>query len=98
MTTNDLTLSLDLILELPENTATDPATLDRAIEWYGRLYGEAACASRAAWDMYSDAIDNEDSREQIEKLFADALTWETRLRKAGYDWNNAKAERLALVN
>ena len=95
---NTLALSISVILELPENTATDPHLLALKIESRAREYGEAASASRAAWDMYSDAIDNEDPHEEIESLYAAALEWEVKVARACYYWNEAKSERLALVN
>ena len=98
MTAPALTLSVEIILALKENTATDPHVLELTIENCMRLYGEAACATSAAWDMYDAAIDDEKPHSEVENLFGMAITFEAEKEQARIRLDEAKRERLMLMN
>jgi|WetSurMetagenome_2_1015567.scaffolds.fasta_scaffold423510_2 hypothetical protein len=73
--------------------------LELAIEFTGREYGRIAEKEAQAWADLNDAEDTgSTSRSELDQMFEFAEILEAARIRAGYEWQAAKAARLAKVN
>jgi phosphopantetheinyl transferase (holo-ACP synthase) len=72
--------------------------LSLSIDFFAGKYAEAKEACAQAWVVYNEAIDNKESRTSINDLFDIAAMFEGIQTAAWYEWQNAKAEYLLMMN
>ena len=91
-------LNIQQLSQMPQITTSTIRELQWAIDWNQKLYSEASLNKAQAWQLYNEAIDNENPREEIEDLFAIAMMFECVAKEAWGAWQNAKRDYLALMN
>lgn len=82
----------------PEVSTSSLRELLWAESFWKRAYAEAGYQSTLAWEQYGEAIDNQESQEQIEQLFITATMFDGIKSDAWRNWESAKAQYLAMLN
>lgn len=89
--------TLTYVTKLPE-LLPRARELQLAIDYWMKIYQEARVLSSAAWNMYNDAVDNNDGRDVIDALYGQSCLSEDIAIDAWGHWQQAKVELLAFYN
>lgn len=82
----------------PEVSTSLLRELQWACDWWKRQYAETGYQSVIAWELYGNAIDNEEPQAEIESLFEVATMFDNIRKDAWRKWDEAKAQYLAMMN
>ena len=82
----------------PEVSTSSLRELLWAESFWRRAYAEAGYSCEIAWQLYGDAIDNQESQVEIESLFQIAEMFDGIKSDAWHKWDSAKAQYLAVLN
>ena len=82
----------------PEVSTSSIRELQWSIDFWKRAYAEAGYQSVIAWELYGNAIDNEEPQAEIESLFQIAEMFDGIKSDAWRRWESAKAQYLAMMN
>ena len=91
-------MTLTYITKLPEVSTSALRELQWSIDWWGKQYAEAGYQSQIAWEMYSNAIDDQEPQTQIEQLFVVATMFDGIKSDTWRKWQDAKMQYLAIQN
>jgi hypothetical protein len=91
-------MQLSTVVILPQIITSGIRQLQWSINWNQKQYSEASLHKDQAWQFYNDAVDNNESKEQIDDLYAIVMMFEAIAKEAWYSWQNAKRDYLALMN
>ena len=80
--------------------AATPALKDLqlSVEYWQMMYAEAALEVSRAWKIYDEALECQAPREVIEDALGAIQTFEAIYKDTYTEWENAKAQLLALQN
>ncbi len=93
---NAITFDQTQKMDVLKVTSVDELYL--AISWWTMQRHEALAGVTAAWDMYSEAIDGNQSRKVIDDAYDNATMFERIAQDAWEELNTAKAALLARMN
>lgn len=82
----------------PEVETSSLRELQWAESFWKRTYADAGYQSVIAWELYGNAIDNQESQVEIEDLFQIAEMFDAIKSDAWHKWDSAKAQLLAMMN
>lgn len=72
--------------------------LQLSIDWWQMMYAEAGEQKEKAWEMYGEAIDQEQPRHIVNDLFATASLFDDICRDTWQEWQTAKKQLLDLLS
>ena len=91
-------MATQVLTQFPEVSTSSLRELQWSIDFWSRAYAKAGYRSEIAWQMYGDAIDNEEPHSQIDQLFIIATMFDGIRSDAWRKWDEAKAQYLARMN
>ena len=91
-------MATQVLTQFPEVSTSSLRELQWSIDFWSRASAEAGYRSELAWQMYSNAIDNEEPHSQIDQLFIIATMFDGIRSDAWRKWQDTKAQYLARMN
>ena len=86
------------ILQLPQKVTSRVRELQWGMDWYEKCHKEAKAHEDLAWTLFNDAIDQQQSREQIEALWIACKLFEANRIAAYHEWQECKRQYLEMMN
>lgn len=86
------------ILKLPELTTSRVRELQWGMDWWEMCFKEAKAQEEVAIKVYCEAIDNGDSKEEIDTLFIVCKMFEANRIAAWQNWQECKRQYLEMMN